>query len=1178
MISSCKHTHTLQPASNTMSGFFDKIKSKLRGQGGSDTKRKKVYNHIKFDVDPKSTWTLVGELGDGSFGKVYKAQNINTGKMAAAKICECKEEEELEDFVVEIDILAECRHPNIVELLEAYFFEGNLWMLIEFCEGGAIDSIMLDLEKALTEPQIKYVCREMCKGLKFLHENKVIHRDLKAGNVLLTLDGEVKIADFGVSAKNKSTLQKRDSFIGTPYWMAPEVVMCETFRDNPYDFKADIWSLGITLIEFAQREPPNHQMSPMRVLLKIQKGEPPKLENPSIWSKQFIDFIAKCLTKDPTQRPTSSELLCHPFLKNESKEDKKAILAVISEYKAEVFEEVVVVHEEDDVNLKANVSRQESVSTENNDNLSEEKSEIETSVSSISSEEPPSQVQSKKNSNQKRPAPKPPVLGDTVISPGESDSTGVQKTLSKEGNNKSADKEATTAASLRNNEENNDQLPVDTKEDPEPRAPESPTDKVMLISASSSAESNGTAALSEEKVKIKENGNYASNDNCQVTISSNHSTIINTNESAAEEEDKSNISIVTIENGTNISIKSSDINKVKSTDLDDVASFNSNDSSMGLAVSESKRGPNKEKIVLNNEYVPQKERNLEHSGKENFTGDQEKLSRTSSNTDQNIKTTIKVNLNLVSEKDNDSSPKHVKQQAETSKETTNNNNSKLLTRIDQVNSRNYERKRVTPEVISHNLPSAVSNDLDIPSNHANLASHDQAIILRKKREMELKNQKKSSPSSFNSQKKTLTKTRKFIVDGVMVTTTTSKVIYGEADKLHEDHILRKQELRELKMLQKQENKQVQDLAYKSILSYEALQKKFEVEMSTLKRTYDNDLDSLIRQQKQYVEKAEQQQELDLKVATKRIKQEQEREIKQFRESLKNEQKWLKQEIDVLPKEKRKDEYRAKKENLEILQTDRERKFLESLNKNFEATIARLNQSHREKLALMERQFLQQKQQLLRAREAAIWELEERHLYDKNNILKKQLNDSFFLQRHQMVVRHEKELDHVKRMNIIQEEELQKRHAIEKRSLPKRIRSEMKTRELMYRESLRISIANLVNAYNVEEERDKMKRFQESEKQRYKLEHQRQEQKHRKQLEELKIYCTQLIHELEEIHKDKRKALTEHETVKLKLLEDEAKEELAEWRAQLKPRKQKLEEEFARQIEEQERFYAASTNT
>lgn len=129
--------------------------------------------------------------------------------------------------------------------------------------------------------------------------------------------------------------------------MAPEVVMCETFRDNPYDFKADIWSLGITLIEFAQREPPNHQMSPMRVLLKIQKGDPPKLENPSFWSRAFIDFIAKCLIKDPTQRPTATELLAHSFLKSEGDKDKKAILAVISEYKAEVFEEVVEVHDEE---------------------------------------------------------------------------------------------------------------------------------------------------------------------------------------------------------------------------------------------------------------------------------------------------------------------------------------------------------------------------------------------------------------------------------------------------------------------------------------------------------------------------------------------------------------------------------------------------------------------------------------------------------------------------------------------------------------------------------------------------------------------------------------------------------------------------------------------------------------
>lgn len=170
-------------------------------------------------------------------------------------------------------------------------------MLIEYCDGGALDSIMVELEKPLTEPQIAYVCKHMCAGLQHLHRNKIIHRDLKAGNVLLTMEGGVKLADFGVSAKNKHTLQKHDTFIGTPYWMAPELVLCETFRDNPYDYKVDIWSLGITLIEFAQMEPPNSEMSPMRVLLKIQKSEPPKLDQPSRWTKHFNEFLSKTLVK-----------------------------------------------------------------------------------------------------------------------------------------------------------------------------------------------------------------------------------------------------------------------------------------------------------------------------------------------------------------------------------------------------------------------------------------------------------------------------------------------------------------------------------------------------------------------------------------------------------------------------------------------------------------------------------------------------------------------------------------------------------------------------------------------------------------------------------------------------------------------------------------------------------------
>lgn len=182
-------------------------------------------------------------------------------------------------------------------------------MLIEFCDGGALDSIIVDLAKGLTEKQIAYVTHGMCQGLEHLHRNAIIHRDLKAGNVLLTMDGGVRLADFGVSARNKDVNQKRDTFIGTPYWMAPEVVFCETFRDQPYDYKVDIWSLGITLIEFAQMEPPYHEMSPMRVLLKIQKSDPPKLEKPHRWSKEFNNFLSHCLIKDPTNRPTTDELL-----------------------------------------------------------------------------------------------------------------------------------------------------------------------------------------------------------------------------------------------------------------------------------------------------------------------------------------------------------------------------------------------------------------------------------------------------------------------------------------------------------------------------------------------------------------------------------------------------------------------------------------------------------------------------------------------------------------------------------------------------------------------------------------------------------------------------------------------------------------------------------------------------
>lgn len=259
----------------------------------------------------------------------------------------------------------------------------------------------------------------------------------------------------------------------------------------------------------------------------------------------------------------------------------------------------------------------------------------------------------------------------------------------------------------------------------------------------------------------------------------------------------------------------------------------------------------------------------------------------------------------------------------------------------------------------------------------------------------------------HAQKKTLTRTRKFVIDGIVMTSTTSKTIYGDEDKPREDHVLRKQELRELKMLQKLENKQFQDLAVKAQVARDQHEKRCESEMANLLRNHENELEALNRQQKSLVEKAEQQQEVDLKFASKKIRQEQEREIKHFRESLKNEIKLMKQEIELLPKDQRKDAYKVRKEKLDAELSEKDRLFVQSRNDEHDATIRKLSDSHREKIAILERQFMEQRHKLLRDSEAANWSAEKKHMEERQLLAKRQLQDIFYLQRHQLLTRHEK---------------------------------------------------------------------------------------------------------------------------------------------------------------------------
>ena len=449
-----------------------------------------------------------------------------------------------------------------------------------------------------------------------------------------------------------------------------------------------------------------------------------------------------------------------------------------------------------------------------------------------------------------------------------------------------------------------------------------------------------------------------------------------------------------------------------------------------------------------------------------------------------------------------------------------------------------------------------------PSRDASrqITETEDEVVLRRKpeynRDPPTKTRTKEDIQIMNLKKKTRKRTRKFEIDGVVVTTTTSKVIYGDDEngRTYDDQIFRKQELRELKMLQKMEQKQFQDLTQKSQFNKDQQERRFDQERLMLERGAEGDLESLARQQRQQIERAEAQQEADLRLASKKIRGEQERDLKQFREGLKQELRLVKQEVDLMPKEKRKSAFKMRKDKLEAEHEEREKYFLEKLNESHEISLRRLSDSHREKIALMERQFLQQKQQLMRARESAIWELEERQIHERQQLLKKQLKDIFFLQRHQMLIRHEKELEQMKRMNLRKEEELVKRQTVERRNLPKRIRNEMKAREMMFRESMRISISSAL-ATDPDAEREKLKKFQENEKKRYRAEQQRFELKHARQFEEVRAQSDATIKELEQLQNEKRKMLMEHETMKLKEQEEAYGKELREWKALLKPRKQ-----------------------
>ena len=282
------------------------------------------WQDIYMGLPNSPHWDLVGR---GSFGKVYRARRKATGKEDAVKVIPMNENEGLEDVKREVSILKDCDSPHIVSYRGCYFTGTELWISMEFCGGGSVEQITSTTEEPLREDQIARVCSEALKGLQYLHQHSKIHRDVKGGNILLTDSGQVKLADFGVSAQLATTLSQRNTFVGTTYWMAPEVIL-----ERQYDGRADIWSLGITAIEMAELAPPHHNLHPMRALFQIPKGPPPTLSKRGNWSTEFDDFVRACLVKDSNLRLQAWQALKLPFLEQEG--GTACLLEAIETWKA----------------------------------------------------------------------------------------------------------------------------------------------------------------------------------------------------------------------------------------------------------------------------------------------------------------------------------------------------------------------------------------------------------------------------------------------------------------------------------------------------------------------------------------------------------------------------------------------------------------------------------------------------------------------------------------------------------------------------------------------------------------------------------------------------------------------------------------------------------------------------
>lgn len=290
----------------------------------------KIKQLVNIERDPEEEFSIIQALGDGSYGCVFKALNKRTGEILAIKLIPLNQFDQIDLCVKEMEILASCSSPYIVRYSSTYYKDDYLWIAMEYMSAGSVKDIIRLNQQGLSETVISAILHAVLSALNYLHKNKMIHRDIKADNILLNDRGEAKLADFGVSAKLLSTYASKESVIGTPFWMSPEIL-----GRNKYTNKTDIWSTGITAIEMAEQEPPYSKYFTMVAMKKIKENPPKGLTNPEKWSPEFNDFVQQCLLVDCDRRPDAETLLKHSFMEK-GKNNKKILKTLVLENLPEI--------------------------------------------------------------------------------------------------------------------------------------------------------------------------------------------------------------------------------------------------------------------------------------------------------------------------------------------------------------------------------------------------------------------------------------------------------------------------------------------------------------------------------------------------------------------------------------------------------------------------------------------------------------------------------------------------------------------------------------------------------------------------------------------------------------------------------------------------------------------------